>query len=166
MSSVHADQFYQLSFLGGMTATDIWPLVNPTIMPAWALLMLAPRWKHTKTITILLPLLHALLYTLVGLSLLTRDNQDEVDFLKLDDIIRAFQDPNVVFFGWIHYLVHDVLVARMIVLESERRGASMTFHFVVMIPVLCLTLMFSPSGFLLYQLIQAVALPEPKQKKN
>jgi Domain of unknown function (DUF4281) len=54
--------------------------------------------------------------------------------------------------GWMHYLAFDLLVGAWIAAETERAGLSR----LVLIPVLPLTFIFGPLGFLLFHLIRFI----------
>jgi Domain of unknown function (DUF4281) len=99
------------------------------------------------------------------------------DFTSLDGVVTIFQDPNNVFVGWIHYIAFDLLVARMICLDSvERQGGSssttwsLTCHVLIVVPCMFATIMIGPTGFLLYMILRQIflptsSLPSAKEKK-
>jgi len=66
---------------------------------------------------------------------------------SLEGVVQLFSDPNGVF------VVYDALVGRWIVMDSvERAGDSkgMVFHWCVMVPILFVSLMLGPMGWLSY----------------
>jgi hypothetical protein len=146
----------------GMTARDIWPLVN-LALPAWLLLAFVPRWKWTQTLTLIPPIVHATIY-LFGIATLIMTSDEQADFFTLEGVVAAFRDPNVVFIGWVHYLVFDLLVGRAISADAVSRGCSSLLYGVCVVPCLFLTLMTGPVGFMLYLIFRAIALPGPKEK--
>ena len=87
-----------------------------------------------------------------------RPDEGQPDPTKLEDIVRLFQDPNIVFVGWLHYLVFDLLIGRWIVEDSIDRGASWTFHVVGVVPSLFLTFYLGPTGWLLYMILRSLFL--------
>jgi hypothetical protein len=144
--------------LAGQNAADLWPALNFVIL-SWALLVFVPRWKWTPTLTLIVPLFHAFLYVAGLVSLqMSADPELVIDFNSLRGVVAMFRDPNVVFIGWVHYIVFDCLVGRMIVLDSMERGASMTFHLVAVVPCLVGTLLAGPTGWLLYMILRQVFL--------
>jgi hypothetical protein len=156
------DQLERMPFLGNRNALEVWPYLNMGLI-AWALLVIFPRWRYTKYLTILPPLFTAYIYVGGLISLLLFSGLvafDFTDFTTLDGVIYIFQDPDVMFLGWVHYLVFDLLVGRMMVFDSIERGASLKFHYFVLVPCLALTLMLGPTGWLLYMGIREVFLPE------
>lgn len=155
-----------LPLLNGLTPVDLWP-TNTAALLGWACLVFLPYWKHTPKISLLPPLLHSAIYALAIVSLMLLDESgvsSNPDFSKLEAVVAMFRDPNVVFVGWFHYLAFDLLIGRMILLDSLERGASWKFHTVVMAPCLCLTLFLGPAGWLLYTILQTVILPDKTTK--
>jgi hypothetical protein len=150
MSTV--SDYVPLAYLGGLTAVDIWK-VNPIPLIPWGLMIVAPRWKHTPTAVTITAVFFSIIYTLVGVSLMTRNDAEKIDFVNLEGVVRLFQTPNYAFFGWIHFLCFDGLVGRMILLESLEFQAHPLFHYLVVAPTLLLTFLFGPSGLLLYMLV-------------
>ena len=160
------DQLVPYSFLGGYNAAELWPTVN-IIMLSWGLYVFAPRWKYTPTLSLIGPLFHALIYTGGLLSQLFSAPADAppIDFSTLEGVVMLFQDPNGVFIGWIHYVVFDALVGRMVVLDSIQRGASLIMHVVFVVPCIILCLLFGPTGWLLYTIGREIMLPMNKPKE-
>ena len=150
------------ALLAGKNAEELWPALN-VIMLTWALLALAPRYKHTPTLTLVAPVVVATLYTLIVLSLLVAPDEpgSPPDFFSLQGVVTMFQDPNAVFGGWVHYCCYDALVGRWILMDSVKRGASTVVHVLVIIPTLFLSMMFGPAGWLLYlSVVRTVILPD------
>ena len=137
--------------LGGYNAEELWPLVN-LILPTWMLCVFLPRWKHTPTLTLIFPIVHAIIYTLGVISTIVYadDNSPDIDFSSLDGIVELFKDPSGVFVGWVHYCVYDALVGRWLTIDSVERDASTLVHVTVIIPTLFISLMFGPMGWLIY----------------
>ena len=143
------------ALLGGYNAAELWPAVN-LILPTWLLLAFAPRWKHTPLLTLLGPIFFATMYTLCSISLMflgDDSTSNEIDMSSLEGVVQLFSDPSGVFVGWVHFLVYDALVARWIVMDSvERAGDTkgMVFHLCVIFPILLVSLMLGPMGWLSY----------------
>lgn len=138
--------------LGGYNAQELWPLVN-LILPTWILCVFLPRWKYTPQLTLVGPILHAMMYSLgvVSTIMYADENSPEIDYGSLESIVELFKDPSTVFIGWIHYSVYAALVGRWITLDAHvNRDASALAHVTVIVPVLFLSLMFGPMGWLLY----------------
>lgn len=161
-----------IPLLGGYNADELWPTVNLALV-SWALLVFAPRWRHTPTLTMIAPIIHAVMYTLATTNELTTpkgDNDAPIDMSTLAGVVALFQEPTGVFIGWLHYLVYDVLVGRWIALDSVARGASVPVHALVVAPLLIVSLLFGPAGWLLYvAIVRPFLLPvtaELKSKKT
>lgn len=136
----------------GYTAAELWPTTN-LVLPSFALLMFAPRWRYTPILTLVSPIIHATIYTLSMISIVKSENSPQMDYNTFEGVINVFQNHNIVFAGWTHYLVHDLLIARWIVSDSMARGGGIEFHMLVLVPLLILALMASPVAWLLYVVI-------------
>lgn len=169
MSFPDDDQLQHFRLLGGLTATDLWPALNFALV-GWGLLVFAPKWKHSMTLTLIPPLLLATIYALGIFSLIffpEKANEDNsADFTTLEGVVKMFKDPNIVFLGWIHYLVFDFLIGRMIAFDAVKRGVSMAFYICVVVPCLFFAFMLDPVGWLMYSALQATLLDAPSQQKK
>lgn len=145
-----------LALLGGYTAADYWISLNLVLL-TWVLMMFQPQWKWTPTLTLVTPMFHSFLYAGALFSLMFfSEDPPTMDFGSLDGVVRTFQDPNVVFVGWVHYIAFDALVGRMILLDSLRCQVSLAFHIFGVIPCLLLCFFFGPVGFFLYMLLRKI----------
>lgn len=149
----------RLVLLGGLNAGQLWPLTN-LVLPAWLLLVMLPTWRYTPILTLFPPFVHSALYAMVVITSLLNvpDGDAGPDFMTLDGVITMFRDPNVVFAGWIHYLVFDLLIGRAIAQDALSRGWTPIRHALLVVPCLGFTLMLGPCGFLLYSCIAASGL--------
>jgi hypothetical protein len=128
----------------------LFDLANAYVMPFWLLMIFAPKWRWTRKILsspwVLVPLAAAYL-RLVGpqlvqtLPLLAKP--------ELDPVRALLGTPEGTTVGWIHFLCFDLFVGRWIYLDSRTRNLSA----LLVSPVLFLTLMFGPVGWLVYFLI-------------
>ncbi|KAL7532365.1 hypothetical protein ACHAXR_005630 [Thalassiosira sp. AJA248-18] len=154
--------------LGNYNAVELWPTVN-LILPTWLLLLIAPRWKLTPSLTLVGPIIMGLIYSLGIISaILFNDGKDQpdMDFSSLEGVTALFQDPSGVFIGWVHYCCYDALVGRWIVLDSVERGANNLIHVFVIVPILFMALMFGPIGWLAYvAVVRTLVLPPGTDKK-
>lgn len=150
----------------GFNAAELWDTIGYVFL-SYGLMTFAPRWKYTADLALMIPFFHSMVYVSgVILLAMNENHEDEGDFFSLDGVIKIFQDPNNVFVGWVHYVVFDCLVARMILLDSIQRGASWTVHFLLVVPCMFLTLMLGPTGFLSYMVLRLVVLPIEESKKS
>ena len=125
-----------------MSADALFVAVNAAVLPAWLLLLVAPRWPGTTRIAGgVTPALLAMAYILLIVA-----GRGQGDFLSLAGVRRLFEAPLFLLAGWVHYLAFDVFVGTWEVQDAQRRGVS---HGLV-VPSLLLTMMFGPAGLLLY----------------
>ena len=148
-----------LILLGGLNAAELWQTTNLAI-PGWLLLVVAPRWKYTKSLSLVGPILCSIIYalTLISLMLTDDDSVDISNFTSLEGVATMFQDPTAVFGGWMHYSAYDALIGRWIVMDSIKRGSSLTVHYILIVPCLFFALMLGPTGFILYLLVRTFIL--------
>ena len=143
---------------GGLNAKQLWPVVN-FALPAWVLLAVAPRWKYTEKVTLIPPLIEAIVYSGSLLSLMFfAPQKQQVDFASMgtfEGVVNLFKDPDSVFVGWVHYVCFDLLVGRGIVMDSQQLGVSDLQHAIAVVPCLFFTLMTGPFGYLSYLAVRA-----------
>ncbi len=143
-----------------MTPELLFSLLNLSVMPAWALLIFAPKWRVTEN------LVHSMLYP-VGLGLFyaacmgvamiggVTGNvafEGEVSFTTLEGVRNIFGNDMGVLVGWSHYLVFDLFVGAWEARDARRRG----FNHFILIPCLLLTYMLGPVGLLVYLALRFV----------
>lgn len=159
-TSIDLDNLQKYKLLGGLTGADLWPSIN-VVLFSYIVLLIVPRWKWTPTVTLVIPLFHSVLYvgSLFSFMLAPKEDAADIDFNTLEGIATMFQDPNVIFPAWTHYIVFDHLVSRQIVLDSMQRGASVMVHILVVVPCVFFTFMLGPTGFLSYMILRQVFLP-------
>lgn len=138
-----------------MDAATLFKLANMSVLPAWALLALAPRWKGTQLVvhSVIFPLLLGGLYAFaVATSFFFTPPVEGGSFSSLEGVQALFTKPMGVLGGWVHYLAFDLFVGAWIVRDAGRRG----IHHLFVVPCLFFTLMFGPFGFVLYLLLRFV----------
>jgi predicted ferric reductase len=157
---VDRDQLQQYFLLGGLTGADLWPAINVVVF-SYFLLFFLPRWKWTPILTLITPLFHSVLYvgSLFSFMLDVKEDAIDVDFNSFEGIVAVFRDPDIIFPAWIHYIVFDLLVSRMIVLDSLQREASVMVHILIVVPCVFCTFMVGPTGFLGYMILRQLFLP-------
>jgi hypothetical protein len=128
-----------------MTDDLLFKVLNAAVLPGWALLFFAPRWRWTATLVsgCVLPLLMAAAYLLL---LVTSPRTEGGGFATLEQVRTLFQNPHAVLVGWVHYLAFDLFVGSWEVRDAQRLGLP---HLLV-VPCLFFTLMLGPVGLLLY----------------
>src|ERR1700730_9856441 len=134
--------------------TLLFRLSNMLVLPFWALMILLPRWRWTGRImrSPFVSAAPALLYAALVLPRLGAIFP-AVARPTLPGIATLLGSPEGATIAWVHFLAFDLFVGRWIYLDSQERRLSA----LLMAPVLFLTLMLGPLGFLIYLAIRAVA---------
>ncbi len=126
---------------------EVFKLSNLLVAPFWLLMILLPRWRLTGRVmrspwVALGPaVLYAVLVTPRLLSLAPALLRPE-----LPTIAALLGTPEGATIAWAHFLAFDLFVGRRVYLDGRERGVSAW----VTSPVLLLTLLAGPVGFLLH----------------
>ena len=131
---------------------------NLLVLPIWALMILLPRRRWTVRI-IRSPLVSAAPAILYAALVLPRLGAiwPAVARPTLAGVEALLGSPVGATIAWVHFLAFDLFVGRWIYLDSlERRISSW-----LMAPVLFLTLMLGPAGFLLYLAVRSIRAASP-----
>jgi len=131
-------QLFQLSFV--------------LVAPFWALMILAPTWTWTRRIIgspwVVAPA--ALLYLVIAIPRLV-DLFPLVTSPSLAGLQAAMAEGGAATLVWVHIIAFDLFVGRWMYLESRKRD----IHPLVMAPVLVVTILFAPIGFLVFLGVRA-----------
>ena len=131
-----------------MNASEVFQIVNTLALPAWIILLIAPKkkWRNPWIygFAAVMASVYAF-YVLTGLN-----NFDPAAFGSLAGVKRLFTNDEAVLAGWVHYLVFDLLIGNWIVNQSVKHGIK---HYLI-IPCLFLSFMFGPVGYLLFTIIK------------
>ncbi|WP_437485651.1 ABA4-like family protein [Sorangium sp. So ce1014] len=132
----------------------IFGLSNFLVLPFWGLMIFLPRYRWTRRImeSPLVIVAPALLYTALVLPAI-REVLPIVNRPSLPAVASLLGSPAGATIGWVHFLAFDLFVGRWVYLDSRDREISPW----LMAPVLYLTLMLGPMGFLLYLAVRAMA---------
>ena len=135
--------------LQAMDPAALFRVLNLAVLPAWLLIVAAPRWKGTQAVVhaVWIPVLLGLVY---GSLLLAAETPEGAGFGSLDGVRLFFQDPHALLAGWVHYLVFDLFVGAWESRDAARRGISAVW----VAPCLLLTLMLGPLGLLAYLVLR------------
>lgn len=128
----------------------LFQVTAPIPLVGWAALViapLAPRWTD-RIATLLVPGLLSVAYA--GL-IMAFWSTAEGGFDNLENVMLLFTKPEIAMAGWLHYLAFDLFVGAWIVRTARRRGISHWF----VLPLLPVTLMFGPVGFILFLALAA-----------
>jgi hypothetical protein len=134
-----------------MTPEQLFSILNLITIAAWLPLVFLPRARWaTRVVPIVVPSLLAVIYVaLVAATLPWSDG----GFSSLAGVRALFENPWALLAGWTHYLAFDLLIGGWEARDAQRRGIP---HLLV-VPVLVLTFLFGPGGFLLYLAIRSFA---------
>lgn len=131
----------------------VFQLSNLFVLPFWLLMVLAPHWRVTRRlmesalpVVVLAALYAALVVPRIG------PLWGEISHPSLKAMARLLGSPVGTTIAWAHFLTFDLFVGRWIYFDSQKR------HFSPWIigPILFLTLMFGPLGYLVYALFRAL----------
>lgn len=133
-----------------MQDETIFQIANNSIVPAWLLLALAPRWRWTERIVH--SVLPCALLTPLYVWLIFFDDPGPVgaSFFSLEGVMNIFTTPRTVIGCWVHYLVFDLFVGAWEVRDARR----LSIPHILVVPCLALTLAFGPVGYASYLLLR------------
>ena len=131
-----------------------------TALLGWLVLFLLPFWPVTtfspqSFVVGIVALLLSIAYVYLVFLGKRHDDPDHKirgSFWSLKGIINLFKTPRIVLAGWVHYLVFDLMVGLFIVSNAAHYNIS---HW-LLLPCLFLTMMFGPTGLMLYLLLRFV----------
>ena len=126
----------------------IFSFINFSVMPAWALLILAPKWSVTDKLvhSMFYPLLLGGVY-IIGMILAYMGHGAEGGgFTSIEGVRTLFSADVGMVIGWTHFLVFDLFVGAWEARDARRRG----FKHWLLVPCLLLTFMLGPIGLVLY----------------
>ncbi len=112
--------------MSGENAQKAWTLVNFSTLPFWLAMILFPKSRLTKLLIDRIAPLHAALSAFYSASLITAaaKSDERIDFMSLESVQRAFQQPEAMLAGWTHYISFDVFVGSWIWRRSLAEGRS------------------------------------------
>src|SRR6266478_9343802 len=134
--------------------TLLFRLSNLLVMPFWALMILLPRWRWTER-NMRSPFVSAAPAVLYAVLVLPRLGAiwPAIARPTLPGIATLLGSPEGATIAWVHFLAFDLFVGRWIYLDSQERRLSP----LLTAPILFLTLMLGPLGFLTYLMLRTVA---------
>lgn len=134
---------------------------NLLAMASWGLLIFLPRWRGvSQTVsTVAAPALLSVAYSaLIGVWW----SRSQGGFGSIDEVHSLFQTRGALLAGWLHYLAFDLMIGGWIAQKSRLEGIP---HSVV-VPILILTFLFGPMGYLVFLIVWAawrIRLNQPGQ---
>ena len=132
----------------------VFRLSNVLVLPFWAVMILLPRWRWTARM-VRSPIGSVVPAALYAALVLPRLGEiwPAVSRPTLSGVATLLGSPAGATIAWVHFLAFDLFVGRWIYLDSQQRRISSW----LMAPVLFLTLMLGPAGFLLYLIVRPLA---------
>lgn len=116
----------------------------------WLALILLPRWRGVAAALAgwIVPGLLSLGYLVL---IAVHWHEAKGGFASLDSVAALFASKPLLLAGWVHYLAFDLFVGNWILRRSQEEAIP---HW-LMLPVLTLTFLFGPIGYLAWLLLRA-----------
>lgn len=129
---------------------DAFALAGRLAIIGWLALILLPRWRGLSAALAgwIIPALLSLGY-LVLIAVYWHDAKG--GFASLDSVAALFASKPLLLAGWVHYLAFDLFLGNWIL----RRAQEASIPHWLMVPVLLLTFLFGPVGYLAYLVLKA-----------
>ncbi|MFK7857342.1 MAG: ABA4-like family protein [Granulosicoccus sp.] len=127
-----------------MTPDNLFSLSSTLVLPAWLILIFAPRrWPVLNAIpAYVVPLALSALYTVLVLRYFSEAGGG---YGSLSEVRQLFTSDMILVAGWVHYLAFDLFVGAWAAATMGRAGVSRVIQGFIL-PV---TFLFGPAGFLL-----------------
>ena len=136
-----------------MTYAHLFDFVNASVLPAWILLIFAPRWSWTRKLvhSMLWPMVLGGLYIAVFAAVIFLGHGAEGgSFTSIEGVRALFSSDAGIVIGWAHFLVFDLFVGAWCARDAARRG----FKHALLIPCLIFCFMAGPVGLVMYLLLR------------
>jgi hypothetical protein len=133
-----------------MPTDTLFQTANMLALTGWivlALSPLSPRWSD-RIAGLAIPLVLSAGYSALVLAFWSRAAGG---FDSLPNVMLLFTQPEIALAGWVHYLAFDLLIGAWIARMARAEGIS---HLLVL-PLLALTFLFGPAGYLAFTLLRA-----------
>ncbi len=133
-----------------MSMDTLFAISSPIAMLGWVALIISPlipNWSD-RIATYISPGLLSLAYMSLILAFWSGA---EGGFDTLANVQMLFTQSEIAMAGWLHYLAFDLFVGAWIVREARKAQISHWF----IIPILPLTLLFGPIGYVLFVALKA-----------
>ena len=122
-------------------------------MLGWIILVFLPRrWRWLNLIpSLLIPIILSIVYSfLIARYFFFAEG----GFDSLANVQQLFTYPAAALAGWVHYLAFDLFVGGIIAKQADEVEVSR----LIQAPILLLTFMFGPFGYLLFMMIKMAML--------
>lgn len=136
-----------------MSAEFFFLIINIIASIGWIILIaLSPFWKSTDDflIGIIITLL-AIVYSVLNFGHIGEVG-GPTSFLTFDGVVRVFSNQYLIDAGWAHIIAFDIFVGIWIKNNAAKSG----IKYGIVIPILLITIMLAPLGFLIYQVVRSI----------
>lgn len=135
-----------------MSPSKLFALASLSVLPAWLLLTLLPRWKWTRVIAAYItPTLLAVAWTiLMGHQFAPHGG----GFGSLEQLTELTRAPYILVAVWLHNLILDVFLGSWEVRDAQRLGVPHGY----VIPCLAVTFLAGPLGLLVYFAVRVMVV--------
>ena len=131
-----------------MDPEKIFSLAGIIATVGWIVLIFLPFWKNRDEYVLgFIIVLLAILYSWIIITNFDKDILS--NFSTLAGVSELFSNRTLLLAGWVHYLAFDLLAGIYIIRNAAKNGIQ---HWLIA-PILLLTFLFGPFGFLLYTVI-------------
>lgn len=136
-----------------MSFEQLFSSASTLAMLGWVILIFLPRrWKWVNLIpAVIIPLVLSLVYSVLIARYFF---SAEGGFDTLANVQQLFTFPAAALAGWVHFLAFDLYVGGIVARQADELGLSR----LIQAPILLLTFMFGPFGFLLFMLVKMAML--------
>jgi hypothetical protein len=132
-------------------AAQIFSVVNLIALAGWLSLAVFPRRRWAERVaTWLIPGVLAALYVAIVAATWGRGPGG---FSSLRAVSQLFENPWMLLAGWIHYLAFDLFVGAWVSRDARAHGIAHGW----VLPLLLLTFLFGPAGWLSYLGVRAAS---------
>lgn len=127
-----------------MTPDSLFSLSSALVLPAWLILIFAPRrWSLLNAFpAYVVPFVLSALYAVLVLS---HFSEAGGGFGSLSEVRQLFTNDMVLLAGWVHYLAFDLFIGAWTAAMMDRVGVSR----IIQGFILPLIFLFGPAGFIL-----------------
>ncbi|CAN7379654.1 ABA4-like family protein [Bosea sp. LjRoot90] len=133
-----------------LSLDDAFTRAGQLAMLGWLALILLPRWRGISAALAgwIIPALLSLGYAVL---IAVHWHDAKGGFSSLDSVAALFASKPLLLAGWVHYLAFDLFLGNWILRRSQAEAIP---HW-LMLPVLPMTFLFGPVGFIAYLLLEA-----------
>ena len=136
-----------------MSFEQLFSSASTLAMLGWVILVFLPRrWVWLNRVPALfIPITLSVLYSfLIARYFFSAEG----GFDTLANVQQLFTYPGAALAGWVHYLAFDLFIGGLIAKQADEIGLSR----LIQAPILLLTFMFGPFGYLLFACIKPAML--------